>query len=57
MSPYSWAVTAADTRVASRNAVNPGNRYSGLGTRLARTMPVDADGDGFFMYAVTPVVR
>ena len=37
-------------RVAHRSDFAPSYRDNSNGIRLARTVPVDADGDGFFMY-------
>jgi hypothetical protein len=41
---------AEGTRVAGRNMFPPDYGVNNLGLRLARTLPIDADGDGYFMY-------
>ncbi len=46
-----WQYDATGARVAGRyGGDQPGNKASHIGFRLARTIPVDADGDGAFMH-------
>jgi formylglycine-generating enzyme required for sulfatase activity len=41
-----WEYTPQNARVANRTGDTPDYRFNRLGLRLARTVPVDADGDG-----------
>jgi hypothetical protein len=41
---------SSECRVARRSGDPVDNRNSTVGLRLARTVPTDADGDGYFMY-------